>query len=298
MAVKKNNAYFCKCIKGWQATSPKKAYNLYSMDTNKEHNMSRRTAIKIGLMGLAGTMLGSNTLFGADIKRRGKYKKDATESSHEIESKNHNNMKVLLINGSPRRKGNTFLALSEAAKVLEQNGLETEIVQIGTKPVRGCIACGQCGQRKLGRCVFDDDICNSIVDKLDDTDALIVGSPVYYGQPNGTVLSLIQRMFYSAGAKVQNKPAAAVCVCRRGGATAAYQTLNLPFEMMNMPVVTSQYWNIVYGAAEGQAALDTEGMQTMRQMANNMAWLLKKIHANGNPDYPQREPWQPMNFIR
>ena len=171
-------------------------------------------------------------------------------------------------------------------------------MQIGTKPVRGCIACGQCGQRKLGRCVFDDDICNSIVDKLDDADALIVGSPVYYGQPNGTVLSLIQRMFYSAGAKVQNKPAAAVCVCRRGGATAAYQTLNLPFEMMNMPVVTSQYWNIVYGAAEGQAALDTEGMQTMRQMANNMAWLLKKIHANGIPDYPQREPWQPMNFIR
>ena len=114
----------------------------------------------------------------------------------------------------------------------------------------------------------------------------------------GEVLSLIQRMFFSAGSKVVNKPAAAVCVCRRGGATAAFQTLNMPFEMMNMPVVTSQYWNIVYGREEGQAALDTEGMQTMRTMANNMAWLLKKIHANGSPDYPIREEWQPMNFIR
>ena len=207
-------------------------------------------------------------------------------------------MKVLLINGSPRKQGNTFLALSEAAKTLEQQGIETEIVQIGVKPVRGCIACAQCKIKQLDRCVFDDDICNRISEKLDDVDALIVGSPVYYGQPNGSVLSLIQRMFFSAGAKVVNKPAAAVCVCRRGGATAAYQTMNMPFEMMNMPVVTSQYWNIVYGREEGQAALDTEGMQTMRTMANNMAWLLKKIHANGTPDYPEREEWQPMHFIR
>ena len=207
-------------------------------------------------------------------------------------------MKVLLINGSARAKGNTFLALSEAAKTLEQQGIETEIVQIGTKAVRGCIACGQCQMKQLGKCVFDDDVCNRIVEKLDSADALIVGSPVYYGQPNGSVLSLIQRMFFSAGAKVQNKPAAAVCVCRRGGATAAFQTMNMPFEMMNMPVVTSQYWNIVYGRDAGEAALDAEGMQTMRTLGNNMAWLLKKIHASGNPDYPERESWTPMNFIR
>lgn len=207
-------------------------------------------------------------------------------------------MKVLLINGSPRTKGNTFLALSEAARVLEQNGIETEIVQIGTKPIRGCIACGQCKAKQLGRCVFDDDICNRFVEKLDAADALIVGSPVYYGQPNGSVLSLIQRMFFSAGNKVTNKPAAAVCVCRRGGATAACQTMNMPFQMMNMPIVTSQYWNIVYGREEGQAALDAEGMQTMRTMAANMGWLLKKIHADGKPDYPEREEWQPMHFIR
>ena len=207
-------------------------------------------------------------------------------------------MKVLLINGSPHKKGNTFLALSEAAKTLEQQGIETEIVHIGVKPVRGCIACFQCKIKQLGRCVFDDDICNGISEKMADADALIIGSPVYYGQPNGSVLSLVQRMFFSAGENVVNKPAAAVCVCRRGGATAAYQTMNMPFEMMNMPVVTSQYWNIVYGREEGQAALDAEGMQTMRTMANNMAWLLKKIHADGNPDYPEREEWQPMHFIR
>ena len=207
-------------------------------------------------------------------------------------------MKVLLINGSPHKKGNTFLALSEAAKTLEQQGIETEIVQIGVKAVRGCIACGQCRVKQLGRCVFDDDVCNRIVEKLDDADALIVGSPVYFGQPNGSVQSLIQRMFFSAGSKVQNKPAAAVCVCRRGGATAAYQTLNMPFQMMNMPVVTSQYWNIVYGAMQGQAELDAEGMQTMRTMADNMAWLLKKIHADGTQDIPQREPKQVTSFIR
>ena len=195
-------------------------------------------------------------------------------------------MKVLLINGSPHKQGNTFLALSEAARTLEKHGIETEIVHIGVKPIRGCIACGQCKTKQLGRCVFDDDICNRI------------SSPVYYGQPNGSVLSLVQRMFFSAGAKVVNKPAAAVCVCRRGGATAAYQTMNMPFQMMNMPVVTSQYWNIVYGREEGQAALDTEGMQTMRTMADNMAWLLRKIHADGHPDYPEREEWQPMHFIR
>jgi len=207
-------------------------------------------------------------------------------------------MKVLFINGSPRKQGNTFLALSEVAKTLEAQGIESEIVQIGNKAVRGCIACGQCQMKQLNRCVFDDDICNRISEKLDSADALVVGSPVYYGQPNGTVLSLVQRMFFSAGDMVRNKPAAAVCVCRRGGATAAFETMNMPFQMMNMPVVTSQYWNIVYGREEGQAALDTEGMQTMRTLANNMAWLLKKIHADGRPDYPEREPWTPMHFIR
>ena len=207
-------------------------------------------------------------------------------------------MKVLLINGSAHKQGNTFLALSEVAQTLEKNGVEAEIVQLGNKPVRGCIACGQCKMKQLNRCVFDDDVCNRIVEKLDEADALIVGAPVYYGQPNGAVLAVMQRVFFSAGAKVQNKPATAVTVCRRGGATAAFQTLNMMFQMMNMPVVTSQYWNIAYGREPGQATQDTEGMQTMRTLGNNMAWLLKKIHANGMPAYPEREEWQPMHFIR
>ena len=207
-------------------------------------------------------------------------------------------MKVLLINGSARKEGNTFLALSEVAKTLQNNGLETEIFQLGNKPVRGCIACGQCVTKQLGHCVFDDDVCNRIGEKMANANALIIGSPVYYGQPNGAVLAVMQRLFFSTGSTVRNKPAAAVAVCRRGGATAAFQTMNMMFQMMNMPVVTSQYWNIVYGQLPGQASLDTEGMQTMRTLGNNLTWLLKKIHASNNPDYPEREQWQPMNFIR
>ncbi len=204
-------------------------------------------------------------------------------------------MKVLMINGSPRAKGNTAIALAEIAKQLEKNGVESEIVWIGNKPVRGCIACNNC-KNKPGACIFDDDVCNEISAKMNDADALIVGSPVYWGQPNGAVLSVVQRMFYSNGSAFAGKPAASVAVCRRGGATAVFQSLNMPFQMMNMPIVTSQYWNIVYGREAGQAALDTEGMQTMRTLANNMATLLKAT--GGKPLPPREEPWEPMHFIR
>ena len=207
-------------------------------------------------------------------------------------------MKVLLINGSARRNGNTFLALSEIAKQLKKNGIDSEIVQIGAKPVRGCIACYQCKMKKLGRCVFDDDLCNHVNERMADCDALIVGSPVYYGQPNGSLISLVQRMLFSAGALYIGKPAASVAVCRRGGATSAYQTMNMPFEMMNMPIVTSQYWNIAYGRDPGEATMDTEGMQTMRTLADNMAWLLKNIHGEHSLPLPEREEWNPMHFIR
>ena len=204
-------------------------------------------------------------------------------------------MKVLLINGSPRQRGNTAIALSEIAGQLEKHGIESEIVWIGNKPVRGCIACNSC-KDKPGACVFNDDVCNDISARMNGADALVVGAPVYWGQPNGAVLAIIQRMFYSNGAAFSGKPAAAVAVCRRGGATAAFQTLNMPFQMMNMPVVTSQYWNIVYGREPGQAALDTEGMQTMRTLANNLAALLKAT--GGKPLPPREEPWEPMHFIR
>ena len=204
-------------------------------------------------------------------------------------------MKVLLINGSPRKNGNTFIALSEIAKQLAKYEIESEILQVGTKTVRGCIACGTCKTKTDNRCVFDDDLCNRVNEKMEDADALVIGSPVYYGQPNGSVLSLVQRMFYSAGELYANKPAAAVAVCRRGGATAALQTMNMPFQIMNMPIVTSQYWNIVYGREAGEAALDQEGMQTMRTLADNMAFMLKNMA--GKP-LPEREQRQSMHFIR
>ena len=204
-------------------------------------------------------------------------------------------MRVLIINGSPRQKGNTSIALAEIAKQLEKLGIESEIVWIGNKPVRGCIACNTCKDNP-GACVFDDDVCNGISAKMNSSDALIVGSPVYWGQPNGAVLSIIQRAFYSNGAAFRGKPAAAVAVCRRGGATATFETLNMPFQMMSMPVVTSQYWNIVYGREPGQAALDREGLQTMRTLANNMAALLKAT--GGKPMPGSDEPWDGMHFIR
>lgn len=207
--------------------------------------------------------------------------------------------KVLLINGSPRADGNTFCALQEIATQLEKLGIEAEIFQIGTKPVRMCVNCGGCRIAGSKGCIFDDDPCNAIAAKLAEADALIVGSPVYYGQPNGGILAVMQRLFFSNGQLVQNKPAAAVAVCRRGGATAALQTLNMMFEMMNMPVVTSQYWNIAYGAGKGEVKLDAEGMQTMRTLASNMAWLLDKIHAEGGAAAPEREQMHAFtNFIR
>lgn len=207
-------------------------------------------------------------------------------------------MKVLLINGSPHREGNTATALKEVAEQLAHEGIESETMWIGNGPIRGCIACGQCAAKGLGRCIFDDDICNCISEKFTEVDGLVVGSPVYYGQPNGALLSVIQRALYSNGANIAGKPAAAIAICRRGGATAAFEALNMPFQMLNMPVVTSQYWNIAYGRAEGEAARDTEGMQTMRTLARNMAWLLKCTNGQPAPGRPADEERAAMHFIR
>ncbi len=204
-------------------------------------------------------------------------------------------MKALLINASPRREGNTHAALSEVAKQLSRNGVESEIVHIGTKPVRSCIACGQCQAKGLGRCVFDDDICNRISEKMATAHALVVGTPVYYGQPNGAALSLVQRMFFSAGHVFRDKPAAAIAMCRRGGATAALQTLMMPFQLMSMPIVTSQYWNIAYGMQPGEVGADAEGLQTMRTLADNLAHLLRRLE--GAPA-PKRDEVTYTNFIR
>ena len=207
-------------------------------------------------------------------------------------------MKVLLINGSPRANGNTARALKEVADTLAAEGIETETVWIGKNPVRGCVACYQCSKQSLGRCIFDDDIANRIIEKLPTADALVVGSPTYYGQPNGAFLAVWQRICIAGGAHIKTKPAASIAVCRRGGSTAAYQCMNMPFEMLNCPIVTSQYWNVVFGRSEGECERDTEGMQTMRTLGRNMAWLLKNLKRGDAIPRPADEPWQPMHFIR
>lgn len=206
-------------------------------------------------------------------------------------------MKILLVNGSAHASGNTFQLLSEAAKTLQEEGFETEIFQLGNKPVRGCIACGTCARKGDGRCVFDDDVCNKLSAAAAGAQGFIFGSPVYYGQPNGALLAVVQRALYSAGANFSFKPFACVAVCRRGGATAAFNTMNMPFQMLNMPQATSQYWNIAYGRTPGEAKMDAEGMQTMRTMARNLAWMVKNLNGVQAPK-PQLEPWDNMNFIR
>ena len=200
-------------------------------------------------------------------------------------------MKVLLINGSPRANGNTARALKEVADTLVTEGLETETIWIGTKPVRGCVACGQCRAKSLGRCAFDDDVANVIIEKLKDADGIVIGAPTYYGQPNGAFLAVWQRVCFAGSAHVKAKPAASVAVCRRGGSTAAFQCMNMPFEMLNCPVVTS-------GRDEGECGKDAEGMQTMRTLARNLAWIVKNLKRPDAVPRPTDEPWHPMNFIR
>ena len=205
-------------------------------------------------------------------------------------------MRVLLINGSQRNEGNTFLALSEVAKTLNEEGVETVIVGIGKKAVQGCIACGMCG--RTGRCTFNDDLYGKIFSIIKDgIDGLIVGSPVYYGGPNGSVCALMDRICYSLNSYLKFKPAASVAVCRRGGASATFDRLNKYFTILNMPVVSSQYWNMVYGQTPGQAALDEEGMQTMRTLGRNMAWMIKKLNVSEDGHPALEQPvW--TNFIR
>ncbi|HJE88855.1 flavodoxin family protein [Rikenella microfusus] len=204
-------------------------------------------------------------------------------------------MKVLLINGSPRKEGNTHIALSEVAGALRAGGAETEIVPIGTKAIQGCIACNRCAE--LGRCVFDDGPYRTIREKLAAADGIVVGSPVYYAGPNGSLCALLDRLFYSSSRLLRHKPAAAVVVCRRGGASAAFDRLNKYFTINDMPVVPSQYWNSVHGRLPGEAALDAEGLQTMRTLGRNMVWMLKNMKNGGEPA-PEREEAVRTSFIR
>ena len=184
--------------------------------------------------------------------------------------------KVLLLNGSPRANGCTAAALKEMIAVFEQEGIETELIQVGNKEVRGCMACGYC--RSHGKCVFNDPV-NEIAAKFETADGLVIGSPVYYGSPNGTLLSFLDRLFYSAQFSAHMKVGAAVVSCRRGGNTASFDVLNKYFTISGMPVVSSTYWNQVHGFSADDVKKDLEGLQTMRNLARNMAFLIRAIRA-------------------
>lgn len=206
-------------------------------------------------------------------------------------------MKVLMLNGSPNKNGCTDIALREVAGALEKHGISSDIVWLGKTGVRECIACGTC--RKIGKCVIDDRV-NELAAIADDYDGLVIGSPVYYAGPTATLTAFVDRLFYSAGKKFADKPGACVVACRRGGASASFDRLNKYFTINNMPVVSSNYWNEIHGPRAEDVTKDEEGLQTMRILGENMAWLMKCIEAgkkNGVP-LPVREDKIQTNFNR
>lgn len=205
-------------------------------------------------------------------------------------------MKVLMINGSPHAEGNTYAALQEMENIFREEGIETEILHVGNKDIRGCIACGFCG--KNGKCAFDD-MVNEAAPKFVECDGLVVGSPVYYASANATLIAFLDRLFYSAGCDKTMKVGASVVAARRGGLSATFDELNKYFTISGMPVASSQYWNSVHGRTPGEAKEDGEGMQTMRVLARNMAFLMKSI-ALGKKEYglPEKEERVSTHFIR
>jgi Multimeric flavodoxin WrbA len=206
------------------------------------------------------------------------------------------NMKVLMVNGSPHAQGNTFTALQEMEKVFAKEEIDTEIIQVGNKDIRGCIACYTCMEK--GKCVFDD-LVNEIAPKFEACDGLVVGSPVYYASANATLIAFLDRLFYSTHFDKRMKVGASVVAGRRGGMSATFDELNKYFTVCGMPVASSQYWNSIHGKTPGEALQDAEGLQTMRTLAGNMAFLMKSI-ALGKDAYglPEQEMKTPTNFIR
>lgn len=205
-------------------------------------------------------------------------------------------MKVLLINGSPRVNGNTSIALAEMDKIFKENNVEAETIQIGNKDIRGCIACGYCA--KNGKCVFND-VVNEIAPKFEEANGIVIASPVYFASANGTLISFLDRLFYSTNFDKTMKVGASVVVARRGGLSATFDELNKYFTINNMPIASSQYWNSVHGRQPGEAKQDEEGLQTMRVLARNMVFLMRSIKL-GKEKYgmPEKETWTPTHFVR
>lgn len=209
-------------------------------------------------------------------------------------------MKVLLVNGSPRKNGNTGRALEECATALNQEGIETELIWIGAQPIRGCTACGACSRNCDNRCIFDDDIVNPLIRKAAEADGYIFGSPVYYAGLNGSLKSLMDRMFYAGGSVMRQKPAAGIACARRAGTTITADEINKFFQINAMPVVSSTYWGIVHGRGAGEVEGDGEGLQTMRNLGRSMAWIMKCINAGAAAGIqpPMLERGTMTNMIR
>ena len=208
-------------------------------------------------------------------------------------------MKVLLVNGSSRQNGCTYTALNEIAMTLNKENIETEIFFLGNEPVRDCVACGACSKLN-GKCVYDNDVVNTLIEKARECDGFIFGSPVYYAHPSGRILSVLDRAFYAGKSAFVHKPGAAITSARRGGTTASFDVLNKYFTIAQMPVVSSTYWNMVHGSLPADVQKDEEGLQTMRNLALNMAWLLKCIAVGkeNGIDAPMAESNYKTNFIR
>ena len=207
-------------------------------------------------------------------------------------------MKVLMINGSPRAKGCTFTALSEIADQLKREGADSEIVQLGTGPLRDCIACHKCDELN-NRCIFNDDVVNEIIEKAESADGFVFGTPVYYAHPSGRVLSALDRIFYAGSSVFAHKPAAAIASARRAGTTASFDVMNKYFTINQMPIVSSTYWNMVHGNSPEEVRLDLEGLQTMRNIASNMVYLIRCMEAGAEKGInPPKNPKIFTNFIR
>ena len=205
-------------------------------------------------------------------------------------------LKVLMLNGSPKAKGNTSIALQEMEQVLHENGIETETVLVGNKDIRGCVACGSCYEK--GKCVFDD-VVNELAPKFEEADGLVIASPVYYASANATLIACLDRLFYSTHFDKTMKVGASVVCARRGGCSATFDELNKYFTISNMPIASSQYWNSIHGRNPGEAPMDEEGRQTMRTLARNMSFLMKSIQL-GREQFglPQQEDRIATNFVR
>ena len=273
--------------------------SLENQQTAEEKNVSRRTALKnigLGAAGTLGAVYGFDKLTASN-KDTGTVSQQASAAASAAPvSDNDIPMKILLVNGSPRRNGNTSICLSEIVNILHAEGIQTHVINIGVHAMQGCTACNHCAQS--GECVFTDSAYLEIKKHLSDSDGIIIGSPVYFSGPTGPLCALLDRVFYTSSSLFHNKAAAAITVCRRSGGTATLDRLHKYFAFARMQIISSQYWNIAHGADPGEVREDKEGLQIMRTLARNMAWSVRNARLARQAAPVKEEPRERTNFIR